>query len=148
MLTSSSQSESSNLLEKDASIMSFTPKAGFAHREKASSTPLNEQFVWIAKLDSHENKFDEFLEAIKEHAGNVERSEKGTLSFLVLQSHDSKNSVTLFERYTSEDYFNNVHHNSENMEKHSKKVRVDVLTNVKCKMLTRFDSLRRFWPNG
>ena len=102
--------------------MSFTPKAGFIHREQSSKSPVKDQYLWIAKLDSHPGKFDEFLEAIKIHASNVERTEDETLSFLVLQSHDTENSVTLFERYTNEEYFKNVHANSESMQEYKKKV--------------------------
>lgn len=102
--------------------MSFTPKAGFVHRGEPSKAPVKDHFVWIAKLDSHPGKFDEFLEAIKVHASNVERTEDETLSFLVLQSHDSENSVTLFERYTNEDYFKNVHSTSESMQEYREKV--------------------------
>ncbi len=114
--------EKEELLDKPESTMSFTSKAGFAQRDEPSKTPVNEHFVWIAKLDSHPGKFDDFLEAIKVHASNVERTEEETLSFLVLQSHDTENSVTLLERYTSEDYFKNVHSTSQSMQEYRAKV--------------------------
>ena len=121
-LTRFSAAEKESLLHKDPSNMSFTPKAGFIHRDQASKAPIKDQFVWIAKLDSHPGKFEDFLEAIKIHASNVERTEDETLSFLVLRSHDSENSVTLFERYTNEDYFKNTHSTSESMQEYRKKV--------------------------
>ena len=114
--------EKANLLDKPASDMSFTPKAGFARRTEPSAVPDNEHFVWIAKLDAHPGKFDDFLEAIRVHAENVERTEEETLSFLALQSHDTENSVTLLERYNSEDYFKNVHSTSQSMQEYRKKV--------------------------
>ena len=122
--------ENEKLLGKPSSKMSFTPKAGFTHRDEPSKVPVNEHFVWIAKLDSHPGKFDEFLEAIKTHASNVERTEEDTLSFLVLQSQDTENSVTLFERYTNEEYFENVHSTSESMQKYRKKVCLQPCTNL------------------
>lgn len=85
-------------------------------------TAPKDQFVWIAKLDSHPGKFNEFVDALKTHAANVERTEDETLSFLVLQSQDTENSVTLFERYTSEEYFKDVHSTSESMQEYRKKV--------------------------
>jgi quinol monooxygenase YgiN len=120
-LTRNSAIEKEELLDKPPSNMSFTPKAGFAQRKEASKIPVK-KFLWIAKLDSHPGKFEEFLEAIKIHASNVERTEDEALSFLVLQSHDTENSVTLFERYTSEEYFKNVHSTSESMHEYRKKV--------------------------
>ena len=102
--------------------MSFTPEAGFTQRKEASKAPVKNQYLWIAKLDSHPGKFDEFLGSIKIHASNVERTEDETLSFLVLQSNDTENSATLFERYTSEEYFKNVHSTSESMQEYRKKV--------------------------
>ena len=105
--------------------MSFIPKAGFTTRDKASPIPLNEQYVWIAKLDSHPGKFDEFMSAVATHAANVERTEEETLSFLALASRDKENSVTLFERYTSEDYFKNTHGTSESMEEFRAKASIN-----------------------
>ena len=110
-------------MKKPASIMSFAPKCGFIFRDEVPDVSLSDQFVWIAKLDSHDGKFDEFMEAVSTHAANVERTEDGTLSFLAFQSRDKENSVTLLERYTSEEYFKNTHNTSESMKEFRSKVR-------------------------
>ena len=102
--------------------MQFTPKAGFLHRDKLPDTPLSEQFLWIAKLDAHPGKLPDLMEAVSTYAANVERTEDGTLSFLALESKDKENSVTLFERYVSEEYFKDTHATSESMKEYRNKV--------------------------
>jgi quinol monooxygenase YgiN len=50
------------------------------------------------------------------HANNVHRTEDETLSFLVLESSEDDTSLVLFERYTSQEYFEKVHKVSESMQ--------------------------------
>ena len=104
-----------SLMAKEASRLTFHPSAGFLHRANLPSSKLSDQFIWIAKLDAHSGKRPELLSIIKTHARNVERDEEGCLTFLVLESKDDKDSVTLLERYESEAYFRDVHAVSKSM---------------------------------
>ena len=104
--------------------MTFNTHTGFLWRDEVPKVPVGEQFVWIAKLDANEGKLQDLKDAIKIHAGNVQRTEDGCLSFLVLESNDKKDSVTLFERYTTEEYFSEVHSKSESMQEYRKKVSI------------------------
>ena len=105
-------------MAKEPSRMTFKPQTGFLYHEQLPSAKISDQFVWIAKLDTHPGKRSELLEVIRIHAGNVERTEDGALSFLVLESADDENSVTLLERYVSEEYFKEVHVVSESMKEY------------------------------
>lgn len=85
--------------------------------------PVKDQFIWIAKLKAHPGKRDELIKVILTHATNVERDEEETLTFLVLESSDDADAVVLFERYTSEKYFREVHFASKSMAEYREKVR-------------------------
>ena len=108
-------------MAKEPSRMSFKPQTGFLFRSQLPSAKLEDQFVWIAKLDAHPGKRPELLEIIKTHAGNVERTEDGCLTFVLLNSQDNEDSVTLLERYESEKYFKEVHAVSESMQEYRAK---------------------------
>ena len=62
------------------------------------------------------------MEAVLTHTANVERTEEETLSFLVLESTEDEVGIVLFERYTSKEYFENVHATSESMKEFRGKV--------------------------
>lgn len=101
----------------------FTSKGGFLGRDETPSLPLGDQFIWLAKLKAHPGKRDEMIKAALIHADNVKRTEDETLSFVVLESTEDDVSIVLFERYTSEKYFKDVHAVSETMQEYRGKVR-------------------------
>jgi quinol monooxygenase YgiN len=94
----------------------FNPKGGFLWRPEPPKIALTDQFIWIAKLRSHAGKRNDLLAAALTHTNNVHRTEDETLSFFVLESSEDDTSIVLFERYTSEDYFERVHKVSESMQ--------------------------------
>ena len=69
----------------------------------------------IATGKAHPGKRDELLNVILTHATNVERDEAEALSFLILESAEDEETVVIFERYTSETYFQKTHMRSESM---------------------------------
>jgi quinol monooxygenase YgiN len=94
----------------------FTPKCGFLWRSEPPKLGLEDQFIWIAKYRSHAGKREDLLAATLTHMNNVHRTEDETLSFLVLESSEDDTSLVLFERYTSQEYFEKVHKISESMQ--------------------------------
>ena len=110
------------MLEKPTEIAFYETKFGFLQREDVPSTPLDSHFIWIAKLTAQPGKRGEIVDACRVHAGNVERTEKETFSFLVLESTDNDVDLLLFERYASEKYFKDVHFVSESMKEYRGKV--------------------------
>ena len=84
--------------------------------------PAGDQFIWIAKFKAKPGKRPDLMSAILTHTANVTRDEDETLSFLVLESTDDDVSVVLFERYTSEKYFKEVHFTSDSMKEYRSKV--------------------------
>ncbi|KAF2103133.1 hypothetical protein NA57DRAFT_72117 [Rhizodiscina lignyota] len=99
-------------------VQAFTPKGGFLWRSEPPKLPLGDQFIWIAFLKATPGKRDELISYALTHAGNVHRTEDETLSFVVLEKDDDKETVVLFERYTSEEYFEKVHKTSETMQQY------------------------------
>jgi len=85
---------------------------------------LRDQHIWIAKLQAAPGKRDELIAAALTHAGNVHRTEEEALSFVVLERKDDDVSVVLFERYTSKEYFEQIHRPSASMKEYQGKVRV------------------------
>jgi quinol monooxygenase YgiN len=102
----------------------FTPKGGFLWRSEPPKLALQDQFIWIAKFQSHAGKRDNLLEAALTHTNNVHRTEDETLSFVVLESSEDDTSLVLFERYTSKEYFEKVHKVSETMQQFRANVRI------------------------
>lgn len=113
------------MLHKPTDVAFYTTKFGFLQRSDTPGEPLNEQFIWMAKLTAKPGKRDEVLEAARIHTGNVERDEERTYSFAVLESQDNDVDVLLFERYASEKYFREVHFTSESMKEYRGKVRLE-----------------------
>lgn len=111
-----------DMLHKPTEVAFYTTQFGFLHRSDTPKEPLGEQFVWMAKLTAKPGKRGEVLEAAKIHTGNVERDEKETFSFVVLESQDNDADVLLFERYSSKKYFDEVHFTSESMKEYRSKV--------------------------
>lgn len=112
-----------DMLHKPTEVAFYTTKFGFLQRSDTPKEALGEQFIWMAKLTAKPGKRDEVLEAARTHTGNVERDEKETFSFVVLESQDNEVDVLLFERYSSEKYFKEVHFTSESMKEYRGKVR-------------------------
>lgn len=110
------------MLHKPTEVAFYTTKFGFMQRDNTPSQPLDKQFIWMAKLTAKPGKRDEVLEAARIHTGNVERDEKETYSFVVLESQDNDVDVLLFERYSSEKYFKEVHFTSDSMQEYRGKV--------------------------
>lgn len=82
------------------------------------------------------------MSAILTHTANVTRDEDETLSFLVLESTDDDISVVLFERYTSEKYFKEVHFTSDSMKEYRSKVRQSSLYGTRVVVLIERRRLR------
>jgi quinol monooxygenase YgiN len=97
-------------------LKTFAPKGGFLWRSEPPKLGLGDQFIWIAKYQSHAGKRDDLLAAVLTHANNVHNTEDETLSFLVLEGTEDDTSLVLFERYTSESYFEKVHKVSDSMQ--------------------------------
>lgn len=110
------------MLHKPTEVAFYTTKFGFLQRADAPREALGEQFIWLAKLTAKPGKRDDVLEAARVHTGNVERDEKETYSFVVLESQDNDVDVLLFERYSGETYFKEVHSTSESMQEYRAKV--------------------------
>lgn len=127
------------LVSAPSELSFFQPKGGFLYRDQTPSVPLNKQFVWIAKFKAHPGKREEFMEAILTHTGNVQRDENETLSFLVLESIEDDVSIVLFERYTSEEYFKNVHFTSDSMKEFRANVRHSVRSPQTSQLLIMHD---------
>ena len=106
-------------------IESYTPRGGYLWRSEVPKTPLRDQFIWIAYLKAKSGRRDEMLAACLTYAGNVHRTEDETLSLVVLEKNDDDHTIVLFERYTSEDYFEKVAKTSEAMKQYWEKVRSD-----------------------
>lgn len=104
-------------------VQTYTPKGGFLWRSEVPTIPLRDQFIWIAKLQSVPGKRDELLAAALTHANNVHKTEGETLSFVVLERNDDDVTIVLFERYTSEEYFERIHKPSESMKQYRENVR-------------------------
>lgn len=110
------------MLHEPTQVAFYTPLFGFMHRLSPPKEPLNEQFIWMAKLTAKSGKRDEVVSVARTHAGNVERDEEETYSFVVLESQDNEVDLLLFERYSSERYFRDVHFTSESMKMYREKV--------------------------
>ena len=100
----------------------YKPRGGFLSREQPPSLPLDDQFIWIANFKAKPGKRDELMDVVLTHTKNVERDEKDTSSFLVLEKTDDDVSICLFERYTSEEYFKTTHVTSNSMQEFRSKV--------------------------
>lgn len=119
-----------DMLHKPTEVAFYTTKFGFMHRPDTPKEQLGEQFIWMARLTAKPGKRGEVLEAARTHTGNVERDEKGTYTFVVLESQDNDVDVLLFERYSSKKYFDEVHFTSESMKEYRTKVGTDGLRPV------------------
>lgn len=111
-----------DMLHKPTEVAFYTTRFGFMRRDSTPSQPLDKQFIWMAKLTAKPGKRDAVLEAARIHTGNVDRDEKETYSFVVLESQDNDVDVLLFERYSSEKYFKEVHFTSDSMQEYRGKV--------------------------
>ncbi len=112
----------SSLGDTPGTVQKFKPTGGYLWREQVSSSPLKDHFVWIARFKAFPDKRDEMMEAILIHAGNVQRTEPDTLSFLALESTEDDVSIVLFERYVTKNYFDEVHFTSDSMKEFRAKV--------------------------
>ncbi|KAK3716955.1 hypothetical protein LTR37_006010 [Vermiconidia calcicola] len=110
------------MLDKPTEIAFYATKFGFLQREDAPSVALDEQFIWVAKLTAQPGKRDEMVEACRIHTENVKRTENETFTFLVLESTDNDVDILLFERYSSESYFKDVHSTSDSMKEYRSKI--------------------------
>lgn len=102
-------------------VETYTPKGGYLWRSELPKVSLSDQFIWIARLKAHPGKRDDLVSAALVHANNVHRTEEETVTFVVLESNEDKDLIVLFERYTSEDYFEKVHKPSESMAEYREK---------------------------
>ncbi|KAF2104536.1 hypothetical protein NA57DRAFT_70740 [Rhizodiscina lignyota] len=110
----------SDFYSNPVEIIKCNAKGGWVWRDEPSKLPLGEQFIWIATFKAHPGKRDDFMKVVLRHTDNVYRTEDETYSFLVLESAEDDVSVILFERYSSEAYFKNVHATSESMQEFRK----------------------------
>ena len=109
------------MLDKPTEIAFYATKCGFMQRDNVPSVPLDKQFMWLAKLTAQPGKRDQIVEACRIHAENVKRTEEETFSFVVLESTDNDVDLLLFERYSSEQYFKDVHFVSDSMKEYREK---------------------------
>lgn len=117
-----STSAESKTREGPPDLTMFAPKGGYLYRDEVPKVPLGEQLIWIAKLKAHPGKRGEMVDFALKHANNVHRTEGDCLSFLVLESTQDEETVVLFERYTSEEFFEKTHRTSESMKEYQANV--------------------------
>lgn len=103
-------------------VETYTAKGGYLWRSDLPKASLRDQFIWIARLKAHPGKRDELIAAALVHANNVHRTEDEAYTFVVLESNQDPDLTVLFERYSSEDYFEKVHKPSESMQEYRDKV--------------------------
>jgi quinol monooxygenase YgiN len=90
------------------------PVAGFLVRPNAPDFGNHKNaFIWTGKFVTQSGKADEVIAALKENLPYIEKSEPETISFLVFKGTDEKDTVYVWERYTSEKALREVHHKSE-----------------------------------
>ena len=78
----------------------------------------------VIELTAKPGGRDQILEACRVHSGNVERTEKECFSFLVLERTDNDVDILLFERYSGEKFFKEVHFVSDSMKEYREKVSI------------------------
>ena len=94
------------------------PVAGFLVRpEDPNHGNYPGSFIWTGKFVGHEGKVDQIIEAIKENLPHIEQSEQETISFLILRGITHPDTVYIWERYTSEEAFKNIHQQSDGYKK-------------------------------
>ena len=133
---------------KPVEVNIYQPRAGFTQRDDASTVPVKDQFIWIAKLKAHPGKREDLVKVILTHTANVERDEDETLTFLVLESSDDADGVVLFERYTSEKYFRETHFTSKSMAEYREKVGEQAVHWTMTLSLTSCPRCSHTWPRG